>query len=97
MQERQVTLGGHTYPLEEPFLVLATQNAIEQEGTYPLPLVVAPGVNSDLRAGLDRLVSGARGKPALPSIETALNGGVVPALPSVLGQVAISLRERCAV
>ena len=37
MQERQVTIGGTTYPLDDPFLVLATQNPIEQEGTYPLP------------------------------------------------------------
>ena len=37
MQERQVTIGENTYPLEPPFLVLATQNPIEQEGTYPLP------------------------------------------------------------
>jgi MoxR-like ATPase len=37
MQERQVTIGDTTFPLEEPFLVLATQNPIEQEGTYPLP------------------------------------------------------------
>ncbi len=37
MQERQVTIGAQTYPLQEPFLVLATQNPIEQEGTYPLP------------------------------------------------------------
>jgi MoxR-like ATPase len=37
MQERQVTIGGTTFPLEEPFLVLATQNPIENEGTYPLP------------------------------------------------------------
>jgi MoxR-like ATPase len=37
MQEQQVTLGGETHPLPEPFLVLATQNPIEQEGTYPLP------------------------------------------------------------
>lgn len=37
MQERQVTIGENTFPLEEPFLVLATQNPIEQEGTYPLP------------------------------------------------------------
>ncbi len=37
MQERQVTIGDKTYALEEPFLVLATQNPIEQEGTYPLP------------------------------------------------------------
>lgn len=37
MQEKQVTIGDHTYPLPAPFLVLATQNPIEQEGTYPLP------------------------------------------------------------
>ena len=37
MQERQVTIGDTTYPLHEPFLVMATQNPIEQEGTYPLP------------------------------------------------------------
>lgn len=37
MQEKIVTVGGHTYPLPQPFFVLATQNPIEQEGTYPLP------------------------------------------------------------
>lgn len=37
MQEKQVTIGGHSYPLAEPFLVLATQNPLEQEGTYALP------------------------------------------------------------
>ncbi|MCR5758970.1 MAG: MoxR family ATPase, partial [Bacteroidales bacterium] len=37
MQERQVTLGDQTYKLPEPFLVMATQNPVEQEGTYPLP------------------------------------------------------------
>src|SRR5690606_33943680 len=37
MQEKQVTIGGETYRLPEPFLVLATQNPIEHEGTYPLP------------------------------------------------------------
>ena len=37
MQERQVTIGDNTYPLPQPFLVLATQNPLEQEGTYPLP------------------------------------------------------------
>lgn len=37
MQERQVSIGGQTFPLPQPFLVLATQNPIEQEGTYPLP------------------------------------------------------------
>src|SRR4030066_1605804 len=37
MQERQVTIGDQTYPLDDPFMVLATQNPIEQEGTYPPP------------------------------------------------------------
>lgn len=37
MEERQVTVDGHTYPLESPFMVLATQNPIEYEGTFPLP------------------------------------------------------------
>ncbi len=37
MQERQVSIGGSTFPLDDPFMVLATQNPIEQEGTYPLP------------------------------------------------------------
>lgn len=37
MQERQVTIGEETFPMDEPFLVLATQNPVEQEGTYPLP------------------------------------------------------------
>ncbi len=37
MQERQVTIGSKTFPLDEPFLVMATQNPVEQEGTYPLP------------------------------------------------------------
>ena len=37
MQERSVTVGGQTHTLDRPFIVLATQNPIEQEGTYPLP------------------------------------------------------------
>ena len=37
MQEKKVTVGGNTYELEQPFLVFATQNPIEHEGTYPLP------------------------------------------------------------
>jgi MoxR-like ATPase len=66
MQELQVTIGEHTYPLDQPFLVLATQNPIEQEGTYPLPeaqidrfmlkvLVDYPGRNEE-RLILDRML-----------------------------------------
>ncbi|HEY3817710.1 MAG TPA: AAA family ATPase [Polyangiaceae bacterium] len=65
MQERQVTLGEATFPLPDPFLVLATQNPLEQEGTYPLPeaqidrfmlkvLVTYPGVAEE-RAILDAM------------------------------------------
>ena len=69
MQERQVTIGDETYPLAEPFLVLATQNPIEQEGTYPLPeaqvdrfmLKVNVGYPSRERGARD---PGAHGRPA---------------------------------
>jgi MoxR-like ATPase len=51
MQERQVTIGDKTYPLEFPFLVLATQNPIEQEGTYPLPEAQLDRFLFDVRVG----------------------------------------------
>jgi MoxR-like ATPase len=51
MQERQVTIGEQTFPLEEPFLVLATQNPIEQEGTYPLPEAQVDRFMMKLRIG----------------------------------------------
>ncbi len=51
MQEKQVTIGGITYKLEEPFLVLATQNPIEQEGTYPLPEAQVDRFMLKLRVG----------------------------------------------
>src|SRR5579864_7168599 len=51
MQEHQVTIGGTTYVLDEPFLVLATQNPIEQEGTYPLPEAQVDRFMMKLRVG----------------------------------------------
>jgi len=51
MQEKQVTIGGSTYQLQEPFLVLATQNPIEQEGTYPLPEAQVDRFMLKLRVG----------------------------------------------
>ncbi|MBI3820088.1 MAG: MoxR family ATPase [Planctomycetes bacterium] len=69
MQERQVTLAGETRPLPSPFLVLATQNPIEQEGTYPLPeaqldrfmlkIVVGYPSKQEERAILDRMATSA--------------------------------------
>jgi MoxR-like ATPase len=68
MQEKQVTIGGETFPLPELFLVLATQNPIEHEGTYPLPeaqvdrfmfkLVVTYPERQEERAVLDRMTAG---------------------------------------
>ncbi len=68
MQERQVTIGDETYALEDPFLVMATQNPIEQEGTYPLPeaqidrfmlkVKVTYPSREDERAILDRMANG---------------------------------------
>ena len=51
MQERQVTIGETTHPLPDPFLVLATQNPIEQEGTYPLPEAQVDRFMLKLRVG----------------------------------------------
>jgi MoxR-like ATPase len=74
MQERQVTLAGETIPLPQPFLVMATQNPIEQEGTYPLPeaqldrflfkIVVGYGTVEDEMEIMARAVSGDAMKPA---------------------------------
>jgi MoxR-like ATPase len=67
MQEKQVTIGGQTFPLPELFLVLATQNPIEHEGTYPLPeaqvdrfmfkLLVTYPARAEEREVLDRMVA----------------------------------------
>jgi MoxR-like ATPase len=79
MQERQVTIGDSTLLLEEPFLVLATQNPIEQEGTYPLPeaqvdrfmLKVKVGypTKEEERKIVDRMTSG-KGEPVAKAVAT---------------------------
>ena len=79
MQERSVTVGGTTYELERPFFVMATQNPIEQEGTYPLPeaqldrfffkLEVGYSSREQLSEILDRTTAGYTGK-----IEAVLDG-----------------------
>ncbi len=78
MQERQVTIGDTTYPLDDPFLVLATQNPIEQEGTYPLPeaqvdrfmlkLKVTYPSKAEERQVLDRMASTQSRAPIEPVI-----------------------------
>ena len=93
MQERQVTIGDETYALPEPFLVLATQNPIEQEGTYPLPeaqvdrfmfkcLVETPS-KADERRIMQRFAeSGER-----PAAKNVCSGADVLALRAALNQV----------
>ena len=79
MQERQVTIGGTTFRFEEPFLVLATQNPIEQEGTYPLPeaqvdrfmlkVVVGYPSKEDERKIVDRMAGG-QPEPSVSKVAT---------------------------
>jgi MoxR-like ATPase len=81
MQERQITLGDETHPLPEPFLVLATQNPIEQEGTYPLPEAQVDRFMLKLRIGypsreeerqiLDRMATTAGPAPITPVVSPA--------------------------
>jgi MoxR-like ATPase len=73
MQERQVSIGGQTFALEDPFLVMATQNPIEQEGTYPLP-----------EAELDRFLMKVHvDYPSRPDERRILDMGLEPEMPSV--------------
>jgi MoxR-like ATPase len=78
MQERQVTIGDTTYPLPEPFLVMATQNPVEQEGTYPLPeaqvdrfmlkLVITYPNRAEERAILDTMATTEALAPVTPVV-----------------------------
>jgi len=79
MQEHTVTIGGQRYPLQEPFFVMATQNPIEQEGTYPLPeaqldrffykLIVEYASREELKTILDRTTTGHQ--PRIEPVMTA--------------------------
>jgi MoxR-like ATPase len=86
MQERQVTLGDTTHPLPEPFLVFATQNPIEQEGTYPLP-----------EAQVDRFLLKAKvdypDKAEERQVLDRMMAGVVPAVARVLSAEAVRRLE----
>jgi MoxR-like ATPase len=95
MQEGTVTTGGQTYTLEQPFFVLATQNPIEQEGTFPLPeaqldrfmfKVVVPFLN---RAELNEVVSRTILRQSA-DIETVIDGPRILHLRTVLDRVVVS-------
>ncbi len=94
MQERQVTIGEETYPLPSPFLVLATQNPIEQEGTYPLPeaqvdrfmlkLKITYPSKQEERRVLDRMTSGSP-----PVVEPVVSLEEIRASRAVVEQVYV--------
>jgi MoxR-like ATPase len=99
MQERQVTLGDATHPLPEPFLVFATQNPIEQEGTYPLPeaqvdrFLLKAKVDypkkDEERLVLDRMLSG-----EMPLVSKVLSVDAVRSLERRVRQVYLDERLR---
>ena len=95
MQERQVTVGGHRHPLPDPFFVLATQNPIEQEGTYPLPeaqldrflfkiFITYPTPEEERR--IYRITTGAD----LPEITPLISGERINALQRLVRRVPVS-------
>src|ERR1700733_9757342 len=99
MQEHHVTVGGHTYPLPEPFFVLATQNPLEMEGTYPLPeaqldrfffklLVKFPSF-ADMEAIMDRTT-----EMANPKAERVLDGERILALAALVRQIPVASEVR---
>ena len=93
MQERQVTIGDETHPLPSPFLVLATQNPIEQEGTYPLPeaqvdrfmfkCLVEPPTKADERRIMQRFAENAE----KPEAKTVCAPGDIETLRAALNDV----------
>ncbi|MFO0839547.1 MAG: MoxR family ATPase [Phycisphaerae bacterium] len=95
MQEHTVTSGGTHYKLKEPFFVMATQNPIEQEGTYPLPeaqldrfffkLVVGYSARDELKTILDRTTAGVR-----PEIRPVLSGERILAGQELVRRVVIA-------
>ena len=95
MQERQVTLGEETFPLSDPFLVMATQNPIEQEGTYPLPEAQLDRFMMKLRVGYlskddeVRVVDRMAGAGAVPSAGTVMSGGDILQARQVARQVFV--------
>lgn len=95
MQERSVTVGGTTYPMDNPFFVMATQNPIEQEGTYPLPeaqldrfmlkLEVGYSSREDLHEIINRTT-----KAESPTIEPVLDADKIIEFQQVVRQVIIA-------
>src|SRR3970282_320757 len=95
MQEHQVPASGKTYPLPDPFFVLATQNPIEQEGTYPLPEAQLDRFMLELRVGYpsreeeEQVVEGTTGADAL-SISSLLDSAAIHSLQQLVRRIPVS-------
>jgi len=95
MQEHQVTAGGTTYPLPDPFFVLATQNPIEQEGTYPLPEAQLDRFMLELRVGYptqseeEAIVEQTTGVTRAP-LHAVLDAPSVMAMQSLVRRIPVS-------
>ena len=95
MQEREVTVGQQTMKLEEPFFVIATQNPIEQEGTYPLPEAQLDRFMFDIRVGYpsydeERKILSATTKGDVPELKKVLSGQAIVNLQKLVTSVPIS-------
>ena len=95
MQERQVTIDGETYPLPEPFMVLATQNPSELTGTYPLPeaqldrFAIRISMGYPTEAEEISILSGRRGKNPLESVRPVTDVDTLREIRAVVAQVKI--------
>ena len=95
MQERQVTLGEETFPLDDPFLVMATQNPIEQEGTYPLPEAQLDRFMMKLRVGYlskddeVRVIDRMAGTGTVPSASAVMSADDILKARQVVRQVFV--------
>jgi MoxR-like ATPase len=95
MQEHHVTAGAHTYPLPEPFFVLATQNPIEQEGTYPLPEAQLDRFMFNIKVGYPSKAEEVEimrrtTSTADHSVEQLLDGAQIQRLQHVVRQVVVA-------
>jgi MoxR-like ATPase len=95
MQEREVTVGQTTYPLPEPFFTIATQNPIEQEGTYPLPEAQLDRFMFNIKvdyptAAEEELILSATTRNEKPEVRKVLSGRAILNLQKLVGSVAVS-------
>ncbi|MDZ4818516.1 MAG: MoxR family ATPase [Planctomycetota bacterium] len=95
MQEREVSVGQTTYQLPEPFFVIATQNPIEQEGTYPLPEAQLDRFMFNIKVGYptapeEELILSSTTRNEKPEVRKILSGRAIVNLQKLVGSVAVS-------